>query len=384
MKVDFLVFYTKVSASEIHRIISESLQLAYEDNYDEPPEIDSIDTAIDIRYVKLHSKPQEDEGQVQDENYIVGLTIDFDTEDESLGNGLVKAFCEQLVAQTENGILHVLKLNDPYLKMRNSVYASELFEIEMKLREAISLIFLDTYGSDFYNLLSDVLVKPTDSNLQAEQMQAHWENEFFFLLFSDYINLNERKLPNNTRGMIQLIGKADDFESFKLLLTSKPIYNEQYADFLASLKTHVDPIEKLRNCVAHNRTIPQRVIDDYETAKQFLLKSIDDLIGYPIRDDAGLFWEEEACGAVREALESANWNTEDGTVEISMDDCDRWRECESYDELVEALEEIADNTASAYMPFEDGDPVFSYDPYSAIEEVLPDYEEQLTELGWDF
>ena len=62
------------------------------------------------------------------------------------------------------------------------------------------------------------------------------------------------------------------------MMITKPITEERYVDFLASLRQRVDPIEKLRNCVAHNRSISQRIIDDYEMAKGPLLEEIDALL----------------------------------------------------------------------------------------------------------
>lgn len=379
MKVDFLIFHSE--ATDLMEVILDSLSKAYEDNYDEPPDIEELHQSVTIRYSKRRIQTQENEDSVG-AYFICGFSADFDMEDEKTGVKLVKDFCQEL-AENDEVIKHVLKLNDPYLRKINRKYADEIFEIEMKLREAISLIFLDTYGDNFYNLLTEVNVKPLEKDLKPEQMQARWENEFFYLLFSDYHKLNERKQPNSTKGLIQLIGQADNYEAFIHMLTSKPIRNEQYMDFLASLQTYVDPIEKLRNCVAHNRTISQRVIDNYETAKEPLISSIDSLLT-EFEEDHGMWWEEEAYNAVREALESANWNFEAGTVEISMDDCDRSQTCNSCEELVEALEEIANNTAFTYMPFEGGEPVFDYDPYSALESVLPYYKGQLTELGWEY
>ena len=59
----------------------------------------------------------------------------------------------------------------------------------MQLREALSLIFVDTYGEDFYNLLKDADVKPFEES-DEDQMEDYYENQFFFLLFSDYIKIN--------------------------------------------------------------------------------------------------------------------------------------------------------------------------------------------------
>ena len=41
------------------------------------------------------------------------------------------------------------------------------------------------------------------------------------------------------------------------------------------------------------------------------------------------------------------------------------------------------DTASVYMPFDGGEPVFDYEPYDDVADVLAEYEEQIRELGWD-
>ena len=382
MKVDFLIFHSKTD--NLMEVFLDSLSKSYEDNYDEPPEFEELHQSITIRYSQEHIQTQEDEDDVE-ADFICGFSVDFDIADANTAEKLVKDFCQGLAGNDEV-VKHVLKLDDPYLREINQKYSDEIFHIEMRLREAISFIFLDTCGNDFYNLLKDLRVKPWGNDPQQEQMQAHWENQFFHLLFSHYPQLNERKPLSKVDDLIQLIGEVDDFESFKQMLTSKPIKNEKYSDFLISLKTFVDPIEKVRNCVAHNRAIPQSIINDYETAKAKLLEELEQLFFFvdESSDDHGLFWEEEAYETIQRVLECANWNFDDGTVEISMDDCDRSQTCRSYDELVEALEKIADDTAFTYMPFDGGKPVFDYDSYSAIESVLPDYKEQLTELGWEY
>lgn len=379
MKVDFLIFHSETT--ELMEVLIDSLSQAYEDNYAEPPDIEKLQQSVTICYSRRRIQTQENENSVE-EYFICGFSADLDTENENVGEKLVKDFCQELAGNDEF-IKHILKLNDPYLRKINQKYADEIFEIEMKLREAISLIFLDTYGGNFYNLLTEVNVKPLEKDLKTEQMQVRWENEFFYLLFSDYIKLNERKQPNSTKDLIQLIGHVEDYEAFKNMLTSKPIRNEEYKDFLASLQTHVDPIEKLRNCVAHNRTIPQKVINNYETAKEPLLKSIDDMFSKKSEDNHRMFWEEEVCEDLKAALETARWNIEEGSVKIYKSHDETYCTCHSYDELIEELQTLASDTASVYMPFDGGEPVFDYEPYDDVADVLAEYEEQIRELGWD-
>jgi hypothetical protein len=92
-------------------------------------------------------------------------------------------------------------------------------------------------------------------------------------------------------------------------------------------------------------------------------------------------WEEEAYFAVEKALSTAKWNPTTGTVEIYEED-EPGRECHSFDELMTVLIETAAKAADSYMPYEGGEPVFSYDEYSTIEPILEDYRSKMEELGW--
>lgn len=385
MKVDFLTFFEKGPEFDLHGIIAECLWTAYEDNYDEAPEQDDLDRAINIRYVRWHQQVDSAEGENGTERYVAGLSIDFNAEDSDEGERLAKGFCRELVERKEEGISHVLKLNDPYMREINHRYAGEIFEIEMKLREAISLIFIDTYGEKFYDLLRETVVNRAGKDVNEEQLRAHFENEFFFLLFSDYRNLNERRLPNNTKYLLSLISACDDFRELREHIDSNPIKLEDYASFLASLKSVVEPIENVRNSIAHNRAISQNAINNYEQAKVTLLDILDGFIGFPLRDDVGLWWEEEAVKAMQQALAEADWDYEQGIVEVKVDpDIGRLEQCSTYEELLNVLTEIGSGVACAYMPFEGGEPVFGFDDVGAAESVISKYEENLQQLGWEY
>lgn len=379
MKVDFLVFYSRIVS--LVQVIINNLSIAYQGSYEEPPDNQELSMAISVRHLKEHENVEADADS--EESFICGFSVDFATEDAEKGSELVKAFCEEFADDSEMGVKHLLKLNDPYLQRINQEYAAEIFYIEMRLREAISLIFLDTYGNDFYDLLKDVTVRPWGNDPPLNQMQAHWENQFFYLLFSQYPQLNARKLPSKVNDLIQLIGQVDDFDSFKQMLTSRPIKNEKYSDFLTSLKTFVDPIEKVRNSVAHNRAIPQKIINDYETAKKELLEELEQLFNDETWDDHGPVWEEEARDALESALEGAEWDIENSMVTIYNSYDERDVTCNSIDELREELEQLASDTASVCMPYDEGSPFFSYDANWEASSILEEYQKQIEELGWE-
>jgi hypothetical protein len=265
-KADFLIVYN--TAVDLAVLLRDTLRKTLSEDYDEPGTGTMISDCIGVRY--NHCR--------EDGNSISGITVDFDCA-ESEAPGVIHDFGYTLSDYSEDGILHVVKLMDGDLLRRNWSYTKEIFEIEMKVREALTFIFIDTYGAGFYSLLKDVDVVPADKELNDETyFRSHLENEFFLLLFSDYRAINTRRVPKNGTDIIRLIRESTDFLALQESLVSTPIRSEKYIAFMESLKQYLDPIERLRNCVAHNRAISRKVLEDYATAKDQLLSIVDDFL----------------------------------------------------------------------------------------------------------
>ena len=273
--VDYLVVCSgEMDEMDLMELLTEILKDELEVIDGELSDIEQLSQYIDIRYIKMREDGRRICGfSVQFDN---GL-VEFDSASEEMRN-LIREFSKSVAGCTNEGIEHLLKLNDFQLQHELRKYGKEIFEIEMNLREALSLIFVDTYGEDFYKLLKEVSVEPTGQRKpQESQMQAEYENQLFFLDFSDYINMNARK--DLSLGRIkEYMGQAADFEELKRRITTNPIIKEEYNAFLTRLQERLNPIEKLRNCVAHNRPIPRRIIGSYEKARDLLLKEIKDFL----------------------------------------------------------------------------------------------------------
>jgi hypothetical protein len=263
--------------SKLHQVLNENLN-----------EVDEItaESFIELKYrracevVQIDADdglPDDDETidlplEVEQRN-ILGITLNIPEETENLEQVIVD-YCSQLTDMEE--IVHVVKFEDDLLLKKNTQYFEEIFHLEMKLRRVITMIYLHQYSEDYFNLLREEISKPTSKvPPNADQMKESYENEFFHLLFSQYVNLNSRKLPSKAEELISLIKEKDSFESFQAELLRSPVTNEEDKDFLAGLKDKLDPIEKLRNCVAHNRTIPTRTLQNYNEAKRLLNQELD-------------------------------------------------------------------------------------------------------------
>ena len=275
--VDYLVVYSE--ELDLMELLTETLKNELEGVDDEPPEEEELKQYINIRYTKR----REDETQRrEDRRRISGFSVEFNTAEEWMGD-LIDNFSESVADCTDEGIEHLLKLNDPQLQRTLRDYGEEIFEIEMKLREALSLIFVNAY-ENFYDLLKETNVTPS-ARSDKEQMQKSYENQFFLLVF----RINNRKLPELEK-IFEYIRQAEDFDGLQQMITTKrPITERRYTGFLASLKNQVKWIEKLRNCVAHNKSIPEDIIVNYETEKATLLKEIDKVLNsqanYEVNDE---------------------------------------------------------------------------------------------------
>lgn len=208
---------------------------------------------------------------------IAGLNLEVPEDNVAI----ISEFGQKL--QDDDNIYLVLKYNDEAIQSEHQIYSKEIFDLEMKLREIISFIFLDTYKEDYYNLLREVEPKPQrlDKNNipHKEYYENHFENEFFFLLFSDYIRLNNLKELKKS-DLIEMIINSNKFDDLKQKIQNRGIVKEKYQDFLAGIKENLDPIENLRNCIAHNRSFTDKMINNYVKVKKIIEGKIDD------------FWDE--------------------------------------------------------------------------------------------
>jgi len=207
------------------------------------------------------------------DKYIAGFILDLEEKDL---NEIIQEFGKKL--QEDENIDLVLKYGDEGMQVEYQKYAKEIFDLEMRLREVISFIFLDTYKEDWHNLLReiDVKIQPLNKNNKpnGEYYNSHFENEFFFLLFSDYIKLNdlkELKQPD----LIEMIINSNEYADLKQKIQNRGIIKNKYQDFLAGIKQNLEPIENLRNGIAHNRSFTDTIIENYAGAKKNLEGTID-------------------------------------------------------------------------------------------------------------
>ena len=192
---------------------------------------------------------------------------DFETEDEL--DLVLESFKSSLEDESEV----IFKFSDDNLFKKLSSFYKEIFEIEMRLREILTFIFVDTYKNDFYNLLKEIRLGDNHTVISDEEKEIlpqKLENEFFHMSFSTYKKMSDTIDTLNINDLIPIIDKTDTIVELRKKIENRGIIKSNYQDFLAEIEQHLNNLQDLRNCVAHNRTPTYEEIVNYTISSKKL------------------------------------------------------------------------------------------------------------------
>ena len=271
MIFEFLIACRLLPDTNIQQILTDLLTEVLENNAN-VSEKDTIADMIQFHHERAGGEFTDDDG-VTTHHKLIGFTLELRDEIEPIRKG-VDEFATSLPDIPP--IFHVVKFEDSLLQDELSGYAKEIFALEMKLRRVLSLIYLHAYQrEDPFGLLRDEQEQPLAREKPiSDQMKAANENQFFHLTFSQYINLNQRselKLPD----ILQSIRNTEEYDTLRAEILRVPVEHEEDANFIASLKELMDPIERMRNCVAHNRRPTRSINNNYPRARLRLEGRLD-------------------------------------------------------------------------------------------------------------
>jgi len=252
-------------------VLVAALGQAYADVFDDPPD-DEILRGM-FRMESVTTIPNAKAGHALK---LHRVTLFADTaEDLSPVFAGFAAELAKVAGDDKSGVRHTLKFQDVAARAEQTKFSEEIYEIEMALREILSFIFLHAYTDEPLVFLKRTAVKttPKDEAPSPEVLQQRHENQLFHILFNEYALLNfpaETKLTN----LLELIREKSSFEALRQALDHLPIQCDDHAGFIAGLQKLLDPIERVRNCVAHHRAIPKGTLDNYPQARDDLRGAI--------------------------------------------------------------------------------------------------------------
>ena len=269
MTFEFLITCHADATTNIYDVLVELLSLALDYDQDDVDE-ETVRAMIELRHERFGNVQKTVSGESSRQR-ILGFSVDL-LESESAEN-VIQEFSHSLTA-TES-IYHAIKFEDPLLHEMLAQIASEIFKIEMKLRRVLSFIYLHAHpNEDPYKLLQQDLVKTTPESLNRNQMISAVENQLFYLSFSQYVELNQRPQPELAE-LLVAVRDAEQYEAFRELVTRSPIGDSRDLELLGDLKDLMRPIERMRNCVAHNRRPSSRIREDYSLTRPELEARLD-------------------------------------------------------------------------------------------------------------
>jgi hypothetical protein len=308
--------YRHSEDTDIGQILCDVLTKVLEDNLNEFDEKD-----VDLMLLFCHERHGEettDENGDTGRNLLIGFTLDLPEETSNM-QIVVDEF--SAVLHETPPITHALKFEDQLLRKELARKADEIFDLEMKLRRVLSIIYLHAYKhEDPYNLLREETIQPiSKEQVKSELMKSATENQFFHLTFSQYLNLNKRPDCKNISDFIKQVRNAQTFEEMRAEIDRTPVEDEDDAVFMAGLKERMDAIESMRNCVAHNRRPSKRVLENYDNVLPLLNNLLDQYLErwacYPDSPERGeIGWDTDTREAVQSALENAEWDKKNGTI----------------------------------------------------------------------
>lgn len=274
MKFEFLLSYRSTPSTEIDRTLEEVLTRVLENNFNEfsPDEVAQM---IVFNHQRL-GKEETDNAGNNYQNIILCFSLEL-PEETNEAQTVLDEFAQTLVDTISDS--HLVKFEDSLLLADLTRWAEEIFNLEMKLRRVLTLIYLHAYqGDDPYNLLKDEKEQPMAKDKpDSKQMKTAVDNQFFHLTFSQYVNLNTRPDPK-IDDLLTNIRNSANYDDLYTEINRKPIENEDDINFLAGLKERMDAIEKMRNCVAHNRRPSRRVVEGYDNARPLLNDLLDNYL----------------------------------------------------------------------------------------------------------
>ncbi len=375
MTFEFIISCRAIPLMDLRQVVASLLAGVLENNQNEFG-VDIVDRMIQIRHRRSGEESTGGNG-TETSHLLVGFVLELPEETTS-AETVVREFADAL--SDTPPIIHAVKFEDPLLQAELAERAKEIFALEMKLRRVLSIIYLHAYQSEEpFNLLRDETVKPRVKPTEND-MKVGRENQFFHLTFGNYAELNQRQ-KFKLDDLLTVIRNADTYEKFYEEFNRVPIEHKDDAELLAGLKNLMDSIEKMRNCVAHNRRPSISLTENYDNTHPQLHKILDDYLSKWELYLEEMPWEIDAREAVSGALEGAEWDSNNKTIIFYDPDDDRMATpVTSLEELREYLESVAVSAFIRGAPFEGGESVFDCDGYGIVDSILWDYEDRLAEL----
>lgn len=377
MKISFQIIHNY--QAEPLKVIGNALHLTMQD--DLYIELD-LRTALDFIKINLNKTLNLTEKLC----YFI-IEIDTSTYDLSKYDDFIEGLISRL--KNERGFIRLVKYIDEIRTANYLNYYKEISDIEMKIREVFSYIFYNKYKANDVDSLEEYEVKYPAEKPSINEFNDRNENPFFYFTFTGYYQFDKPKeIP--VKEIIPLIQTNEQYEQLRNYINLRGILEERHIDFLKKIREKLSSIENIRNCIAHNRAIPNRAVANYEKTKPEVLKFIEDFWAEEIEisyaDSEINFAEQNSYDRLKTFLSMADWN--ENTHEIVCTDLwleDNELRFTNIDDLIEKLISLSDDAAISDLSGDEEMRDFNIEFYNGanlVNKVLNEYKKELIIMGW--
>lgn len=270
------------------------------------------------------------------------------------------------------GVLSIIKTQDTILQKKSYELYQQIANLEMELRNVLTYIICydeKNINDEFFKTFGINKSEKTDYEL----IKKDYENGLFYIYFNHYASFSEpEKLKIEKIVEFLQAPNIDTFEKFKIQLQDRGIKEVRHLDFIASIKTKLDPVEKMRNAIMHIRNLSDNLIKNFEMA-------MNDIGSKGIQTLINEFWTNEqnelkqkTCLKIieleiKDIFESSNF--EDGKFIITQD---------FGDEILSEYENLED-LQNDFIAYGNNALEFEYNLTSEDERII----KELVKQNWD-
>ena len=200
------------------------------------------------------------------DSFITILTFELpelETRDIELKD-IVISFLQSL--EKMDGVVSLIKTQDSLLKAKAYEFYKQIVDLEMELRNVLTYI-ISYDGKKINEELFKTFGINKSEKPDYDQIKKDYENGLFYIYFNHYAAFTEpEKLKADKIVEFLQAPHIDTFEKFKIQLQDRGIKEVRHLDFIASIKTKLDPVEKMRNAIMHIRNLSDNLVNNFDMA----------------------------------------------------------------------------------------------------------------------
>ncbi len=215
--------------------------------------------------------------------------LEFNIPELATREASLKSIIFSFLKSVENieSIISITKVNDTILQERAFEFYKKIIDLEMDMRNVLTYII--TYSNKTINeeLFKNFGIDKSEK-LEYSYMKEQYENGLFYIYFNHYASFTQpQKLKADKIAEFLQEPSMSSFERLKNRLNDRGLKEDRHIDFIASIKTKLRPLEKMRNSIMHIRNISDNTVRNFEMAIE------DNGVNRGIKTLISDFWHNE-------------------------------------------------------------------------------------------